>query len=171
MLAGVNAGTLLEIPVIRKWSIQTGPYYSGKGVIFGRSYSTNKIDSFTIILNYIELPAMMGYSFFAGNNGLVTISGGPYASYGFNGKIKQRTDPSHSIHLHKKEGQYKRLDAGCIISVQYETKNNYGARLDLSRSLISISRDDKQRNAVLSFSLFWYIIPKLYKGPGGTPGF
>jgi Outer membrane protein beta-barrel domain len=173
-LAGLNAGTTFQIPFGEAWAIITGPYYSAKGVVHGKSSMTGKVDSFTTRLNYIELPLMVGYAFLTENNGLLALSAGPYLSYGFNGKETVRaSDNDPSLHLHKKTSQFKRLDAGLMTSLQYEWKGNYGIRLDVSKSLFNISRDKdyKQRNFVIGASLFWYIFPKRFKGPGGTPRF
>lgn len=53
ILHRINLGTTIEIPVDENWTFYTGPYYAGKGVIYGRTTSTGRIDSFTVRLNYI----------------------------------------------------------------------------------------------------------------------
>ena len=166
-LPRLNAGTMLTIPIDEDWAILTGPYYSGKGVIFGRSTQTNKIDSFNTFLNYIELPVNIGYRFSSENENGMALFAGPYLSYGFNGKEYQR-ERQHlaTTHLHKEEtDQYKRLDLGFNIGVLYEIKYRYGARLDYTRSLLNTRRGfEKERNTVFGFSLFWYMVPR-FKGP------
>lgn len=171
MLPGFHAGTTLNWPIDETWSIQTGPYYTGKGVIYIRSRETNKIDSFRTRLNYIELPVMIGYSFFAGGNNLITVASGAFFSYGFSGKTKTRT-ASVSPNFYPK-GPYKKTDAGFVASIQYETSQNSGIRMDFSRSLFSVSkyRDEKDKNTVIDISLFWNLFPKRYKDSDGTPKF
>ena len=55
-LTRLNAGLMMNIPLEENWSIYTGLYYSGKGVKHSRTYTSNKIDSVTIRLNYIQSP-------------------------------------------------------------------------------------------------------------------
>jgi Outer membrane protein beta-barrel domain len=158
-LTRMNIGTMIEIPLDENWLLLTGPYYSGKGVIYGRSPSTNKIDSTTIRLNYIELPVIIGYNFSGENEKRLTIAGGTYISYGFNGRITTRNSSNPPItHLHKKGTEkYKRLELGFNFSSMYEINDRYGLRLDFSKSLLNITRFDKQKNMVVGFSFFWYL--------------
>lgn len=162
ILPRINIGTMIEIPFDENWLLYTGPYYSGKGVIHGRSTSTNKIDSTTIRLNYIELPLNIAYKFSSENENRLTIAAGPYLSYGFNGQISTRNSPQMPVtHLHKKETEkYKRLETGVNLTTLYEIKSRYGIRLDYSRSLFNIRRFDKQKNNVFGFSFFWYLNKK-----------
>ena len=173
LLQKVNAGTMLTIPLDDNWAILTGPYYSGKGVIFTRSIQTNKIDSFTIFLNYIDLPVNIGYWFSSEKENGVMLLAGPYLSYGFNGRMYQR-ERRHlaTTHLHKVEtDKYKRLDVGLDIGVLYEIKTRYGVRFDYARSLLNTRRGfEQEKNIVFGFSLFWYILPQ-FKDRGGTPRF
>ena len=159
ILTRINIGTMIKISFNENLLFYTGPYYSGKGVIFGRSSSTNQIDSFTIRLNYIELPLNIAYKFSAEKETNFILAAGPYLSYGFNGQIFTRNSPqSPTIHLHKKEmDQYKRLETGINLTALYEIKNQYGIRLDYSRSLFNIRKFDKQKNIVLGFSFFRYL--------------
>ncbi len=159
LLTQMNIGTMIEILLDENWSLYTGPYYSGKGVIYARSFTTNKIDSVTINLNYIELPINIGYKFSEENENRLSITGGPYISYGFNGKISTRNSSRlPTTQLHKKEtDKYKRLEMGFNFSSLYEIKSRYGIRLDFSKSLLNIARDEKEKNIVLGFSFFWYL--------------
>lgn len=155
----INIGTMIEIPIDDNWLLYTGPYYSGKGVIFGRSHSTNKIDSFTIRLNYIELPLNIAYKFSAESENRLVIAAGPYFSYGFNGQesIRNCSCPP-SLHLHKKEkDQYKRMELGVNLIALYEINSKYGVRLDCSSSISTIEKCGNVKNLVFGFSFFWYL--------------
>lgn len=162
LLTRLNAGTTIEIPIDENWLVLTGPYYAGKGIIHTRSLMSNRIDSVTIRLNYIELPINIGYKFAEENNNQFTIAGGPYISYGFNGIISIRNSQAPpTTRLHKKEtDQYKRLEAGINFSGLYEIKERYGIRVDFSKSLLNIARVEKQKNIVVGFSLYWYMKKK-----------
>jgi Outer membrane protein beta-barrel domain len=164
-LARLNIGLMIEIPLEENWLLYTGPYYSGKGVIYGRTPSTNKIDSITIRLNYIELPVSIAYKFDSYNQNNLTIAAGSYISYGFNGEIHTKDSPRPPTRqLHKKEtDQYKRLDMGLNLSSIYEIKSKYGIRFDYSKSLFNIQRVGKQKNSVVGFSLFWYLGKNKYQ--------
>ena len=159
-LAGFQGGITVTFPIDDEWSIQTGTYYTGKGVIFGRSHKTNKIDSFRTRLNYIELPVMAGYSFITGKNNVITVYGGAYFSYGFDGKTKTRTYSVSPIFY--PDGSYKKIDWGFIASLQYKTNQGYGIAIDFSRSLFSVSKykDEKEKNTVIGISLFWNFFTK-----------
>jgi Outer membrane protein beta-barrel domain len=158
-LTRLNIGFMIEIPLEENWLLYTGPYYSGKGVRYSRTPSTNRIDSFTIRLNYIELPLSIAYKFDSRNQNNLIIAGGAYISYGFNGEILVKNSPQPPTrHLHKKEtDQYKRLDMGLNFSSVYEIKSKYGIRFDYSKTLFNIQRVEKQKNSVVGFSLFWYL--------------
>jgi Outer membrane protein beta-barrel domain len=154
-----NLGLMIEIPLEDNWLLYTGPYYSGKGVIYERTPSTNRVNSIRIRLNYIEFPINIAYKFDTQNENNVIIATGPYISYGFNGEIFTKNSPQPPIkHLHKKEtDQYKRLDMGLNFSSIYEINNKYGIRLDYSKSLFNIQRVGKEKNSVFGFSLFYYL--------------
>jgi len=165
LLIRMNIGATIEIPFNENWLLYTGPYYSGKGMVYGRSFTTNKIDSFTIRLNYIELPINIGYKFSEENKNRLSISGGPYISYGFNGKISIRNSSRPpTIKLHKKETEkYKRIEMGFNFLSSYEIKNSYGIKLYFSKSLLNIAKYEKEKNIVLGFSFFWYLKNKKNK--------
>jgi Outer membrane protein beta-barrel domain len=155
----LNIGLMVEIPLEDNWLLYTGPYYSGKGVRFGRTTSTNRVDSFTIRLNYIELPLNVAYRFDSYSQNNLIIAAGPYISYGFNGEISVKNSPQPpTTQLHKKKtDQYKRLDMGLCFSSIYEIKSKYGVRLEYSKSLFNIQRVGKEKNNVIGFSFFWYL--------------
>lgn len=159
LLTRMNIGTMIEIPLDENWLLYTGPHYSGKGIIYARSFTTNKIDSVTIRLNYIELPINIGYKFSEEKENRLSIAGGSYISYGFNGKISIRNSsrpPTTKLHI-KETDKYKRLEIGFNFSSLYEIKSRYGIRFDFSKSLINIARHNKQKNIVFGFSFFWYL--------------
>lgn len=165
LLTRLNAGLMIDIPLEENWSIYTGPYYSGKGVIHTRTYTTNRIDCVTIRLNYIELPVNIAYKFPSQNKNRFVIATGPYISYGFNGEIFTiNSNRPPRKHLHKKEtGNYKRLEGGFNFTSLYEINNKWGFRIDYSKSLFTIHKYNKEKNSVFGFSLFWYLNNKKEK--------
>ena len=154
-----TGGVLIEFPLDDDWSLLPGLQYSGKGVVFIRSYTTGRIDSFRIKLNYIECPVNIQYRFAAGNTNNVTVAAGPYLGYGFNGEESIRADNRPPLkHLHKKEtDHYKRIELGLDLAAGYEFGKKYTLRTGYSRSLLSIHRYEKQRNSVFSVSLVSYL--------------
>lgn len=158
-LTRLNAGLMIDIPLEENWSIYTGPYYAGKGVIHGRRFGANIIDSVTIRLNYIELPVNVAYKFPSQNKNRFAIAAGPYIGYGFNGEIFTiNSNRPPEKQLHKKEtDKYKRLEVGYNLSSLYEIHNKWGFRVDYSKSLLTIHRYNKKRNSVFGFSFFWYL--------------
>jgi hypothetical protein len=167
-LTRINAELILELPLNdnNNWFINTGLGYSGKG---NRNRGMNNqlaFDTVITYLNYIELPVTISYKFSEGNDNRFILAGGPYAAYGFKGKVEYYKDPDRTeINLHHKNGIYKRMDVGFIVNASYEIKAKWGIQLAYSRSLFDISRNEwKENNNVFGFSLFWYILP-LFKGP------
>lgn len=161
-LVRYKGGLLVEFPFEKKWSMLSGLYYSGKGMVYGRSPSTGKIDSFIIKLNYVELPVNILYSFESGDENKISLSAGPFVGYGFNGikRIRRSINPPIK-HLHKKEtDRYKRLELGLNISVTYEFKSRYGIFTGYSRSIPTIHRYNKERNNVFSLSIIYFLNKK-----------
>ena len=158
-LIRLNIGLMIEIPLEDNWLLYTGPYYSGKGVRYDRTPSTNRVDSITIRLNYAELPLSVAYKFDSYNQNNLIIAGGLYISYGFNGEISEKNSlQPPTKHLHKKKtDQYKRLDMGLNFSSIYEINSKYGIRVDYSKSLFNIQRIGKEKNNVFGFSFFFYL--------------
>ncbi len=165
LLTRLNAGLMIDIPLEENWSIYTGLYYAGKGVIYGRRFTANIVDSVTIRLNYIELPINIAYKFTSQNKNRFAIAAGPYIGYGFNGEIFTiNSNQPPDKHLHKKEtDKYKRLEVGYNLTSLYEINNKWGLRIDYSKSLLTINRYNKERNSVFGFSLFWYLNNKKEK--------
>jgi hypothetical protein len=163
LLTRLNAGLQIEISLNDddNWFIYTGPYYSGKG---NRYRATRPISFDTMVtkLNYIELPVSIGYKFNEANANRFISGAGIFVGYGFKGKhITHRSTQPPKINLHKKDSRYKRIDAGFNIMAAYEINNQYGIRLDYSRSLFDISRHKwKETNNTFGFSFFWYLSNK-----------
>lgn len=156
ILPGFNADVFMQIPFDEKWSFKTGLRYSGKGVIYERTPSTGRIDSFTIRLNYIELPLMIAYRLSPEKTSGLVLSAGPTVGYGFNGRIRvNHSNRPPTIHLHREEtDQYKRIEIGYEFCTEYRINNRYGVRFHLCGSLLNIQRADKEWNRVYGFSFY-----------------
>jgi outer membrane immunogenic protein len=154
-----NLGMIIEIPLEENWSIHTGSFYSGKGVRHTRTPSTNRIDSFTVLLNYIEIPLNVAYKFNPERANGFVITAGAYLAYGFNGKIQTiNSNRPPTSRLHKKEtDQYKRLDMGFSLGSVYQLNDQWAIHLDYSRSISNIQRVGKEKNRVVRLSLCWYL--------------
>ncbi|MGQ0740052.1 MAG: porin family protein [Bacteroidota bacterium] len=162
-----KAGIMLEVPLNDNdnWFIYTGTYYNGKGNRVRAKHTSPPFDTIITYLNYIELPVIVGYKFSSGNNGRVIAGAGPYASYGFKGKVVYNNSPERTErNLHRSAGDYKRIDFGFLVSGMYEYKEKFGIRFDYSGSIPDISRHGwKETNNVFSFSFFFYFIEKKNK--------
>ena len=160
-LARINAGLILEIPLNdnNNWFINTSLGYSGKGNRDRRVGYLPSFDTVITYLNYIELPVSIAYKFSEGNDNRFILAGGPYAAYGFKGKVEYYKDPDRTeINLHRKDGIYKRIDVGFIVNFSYEIKAKWGIQLGYSRSIFDISRNEwKENNNVFGFSFFGYL--------------
>jgi hypothetical protein len=159
-ISRLNLGTIIEIPIDDNWFVLTGPLYSGKGVKYGRRFTTNTIDSSVIHLNYIELPLKLAYKFSEENANHFIIAMGLYLDYGFNGKQTTIGLPIIKYLHRKKTDQFKRLDFGLDISSMYELNNKWGFIFDYSRSFFNVHRVSKRKNNLFGVSLFWYLQKK-----------
>jgi hypothetical protein len=158
LLTRFNAGLHIEIPLDEEsWFLYTGPYYNGKGNRIKLSHQS--FDTIVTKLNYVELPLIVGYKFPHSSNNSIITGAGVYGAYGFGGRTEYHNSPELTErYLHKKENGYKRIDLGFSANAGYEWKQQYGLRLEYSRSLFDISRfEHKKVNNVFSFSFFWYI--------------
>jgi hypothetical protein len=158
-LVRLSGGLMFDFAFDDNWSLNTGLVYSGKGVKHTRTPSTGKIDSFTVRLNYIELPVSIAYRLAEKESTNFIIGAGPYLGYGFNGTISTvNSNRPATEHLHKKEtDQYRRFDFGMNANITCEIDHRYGLRLDYSRSISNIQRVGKEKNNVLGLSFFWKI--------------
>jgi hypothetical protein len=156
-LVRLNGGLMLDFPFDDRWSLNTGLGYSGKGVKHTRTPSTGRIDSFTINLNYVELPVNIAYRLTEKQQTNFIIGAGPCLGYGFNGKISTvNSNRPITEHLHKKEtDQYKRFDFGMNANISCEIDHRYGLRFDYSSSISNNHRVGKEKNNVLGVSFFW----------------
>lgn len=146
-----NLGLVAAIPINENWLVFLEPSYSGKGCGMHKRYTQPSKDSFTIKLNYAELPARIGYRFDSENGNHWTIATGIYAGYGFNGKfITNGSNRETRKHLHRKDAYYKRLDLGYNLMTQYGFKDKYAMRIGYSASLLNIERDARRPERLLN---------------------
>jgi hypothetical protein len=160
MVPRFNAGTNLEFQFDDRWSLVTGPYYSGKGCIYGRTVLGGRPDSFTVHLNYIELPVKIAYTITENESKRLLSGAGPYIAYGFGGRQKAKGGSFEKVTFHRPTYEYKRLDFGYNIFLAYEVARNLDLQLDFSKSIINIVRDPykedpKERNQVISLSFLF----------------
>ena len=103
---GVVAGTQLtyRAPLF----LETGLYYSQKG---GKSGSG--ADKFTYDLNYLELPLIIKYKHFVGNQTSIQPYAGDYLAVGTDGNIKNYG--SRTAFSSFEDGYFKRFDGGLKI--------------------------------------------------------
>lgn len=164
-----DAGLMIQIPLNDNdnWFLYSGPFYSGKGNRVRARYRTPVFDTIVTYLNYIELPLLAGFKFNREQNNRLVAAAGPYAAYGFGGKVVYHNSPDRTRrNLHRSDGWYKRIDIGFTINAMYEIKKRFGMRFDYSKSIIDISRPYyqwKENNNVFSFSFFWYLPVKRKK--------
>lgn len=162
LLFRFNAGIQIEIPLNDNdnWFLYTGPFYSGKGNRVRAKYRNPSFDTVVTFLNYIELPILAGYKFNSGENNRLVAAAGPYAAYGFNGRVEYHNSPDRTKkNLHRSDSYYKRIDVGFSVSGILEHKEKFGLRFDYSRSIFDISKplyEWKENNNVFGFSFFWY---------------
>ncbi|WP_295126500.1 porin family protein [uncultured Chitinophaga sp.] len=179
MLAGWNAGLVADFPLSDILSIQPGVFYSTKGSKVERGNSGD-VDYFKSTTNpaYIEIPVNFVGKIPLGGDGSnkFFIGLGPYAAFGIAGKNKYQLgsgdlavtgesnikwdddSPFNTGDPNQGFDKYKRFDWGGNILTGFEFGNvivsaQYGLGFAKILSGEDDSRNDKNKNRVLSFSV------------------
>lgn len=85
---GFNVGVAVEFPIVRSFYINSGLFYTTKGIKFedsGRDWSETE----TFNAGYLELPVYASYRLNFAEESQLQINFGPYFAYGVNGKVSE----------------------------------------------------------------------------------
>lgn len=84
---GFNVGVAVEFPIVRSFYINSGLFYTTKGIKFEDSGS-DWSEKETFNAGYLELPVYASYRLNFAEASQLQINFGPYFAYGVNGKVK-----------------------------------------------------------------------------------
>lgn len=85
---GFNVGVAVEFPIVRSFYINSGLFYTTKGIKFedsGRDWTETE----TFNAGYLELPVYASYRLNFAEESQLQINFGPYFAYGVNGKVSE----------------------------------------------------------------------------------
>lgn len=85
---GFNVGVAVEFPIVRSFYINSGLFYTTKGIKFedsGRDWKETE----TFNAGYLELPVYASYRLNFAEESQMQINFGPYFAYGVNGSVKE----------------------------------------------------------------------------------
>jgi hypothetical protein len=134
---GFTGGFSLNFKTGNHWGVQPGLHYVQKG---GVETDTNSNIKYYTTLNYIELPVNLIYS----KRGRYFFGFGPFAAYGFSGKIETKD----SVFAEKKitfgygTDDLKPFDAGIDVLMGFSFPSGVFLSLNLAASMTNISNDD-----------------------------
>ena len=83
---GFNVGVAVEFPIVRSFYINSGLFYTTKGIKFEDS-DLDWSEKETYNAGYLELPLYASYRLNFAEASQLQINFGPYFAYGVNGKI------------------------------------------------------------------------------------
>ena len=118
---GIHLGVTAELPISEKFSLQGGLLYSTKGYRFSLDDSSgNSIESFSVILQYYEIPINVIYKIELGGLKLC-LNAGPYLGYAFRGVAKDSEGYSEDLNIgYTDDDDIKALDFGFNIGAGVE---------------------------------------------------
>ncbi|MBD5322509.1 MAG: PorT family protein [Bacteroides sp.] len=129
---GFNVGVAVEFPIVRSFYINTGLFYTTKGIKFEDSgYDWKETETYNA--GYIELPVYASYRLNFAEASQLQINFGPYLAYGVNGKVtwKQNDDgdvEKYSYDLFgtdENQAGFKRFDCGLGVGIGYTFNRIY----------------------------------------------
>lgn len=86
--AGFHAGVGVDFPILESFYVQSGLYYSMKGVKFDYTSSGEKFED-KLNIGYIEIPVLASYRYNFDDANQLQFNFGPYFAYGVHGKVKE----------------------------------------------------------------------------------
>lgn len=126
---GFNVGVAVEFPIVRSFYINSGLFYTTKGIKFENSGSDWSLDE-TWNAGYIELPVYASYRLNFAEASQLQINFGPYFAYGVNGKVKYELNEEGDVSKYDydifgaseddvEKGGVKRFDCGLGVGLGY----------------------------------------------------
>ncbi len=149
---GFNVGVAVEFPIVRSFYINSGLFYTTKGIKFEYS-DLDWSEKDTYNAGYLELPLYASYRLNFAEASQLQINFGPYFAYGVNGKIKYEENDEGDVSKYEydlfgvadedsdeEKGGIKRFDCGLGVGLGYTWNRIYlGFNGKIKNSNFSIS--------------------------------
>ena len=126
--AGLKAGLVADIGISEKFSIIPELLFSQRGGKNGTEEMENdKLETASLILNYMQLPVNVAYKFDVGYGSKFLIFAGPYLGYGISGKTKveashegKKESQTYDLKFGSGDGETKPIDFGINAGIGYQ---------------------------------------------------
>lgn len=134
---GYHAGLSIDIPIVERFGINTGLFYSLKGAKFDK-----KSKKATVSAGYIEIPFLASYRYHFSERTRLEIDLGPYFAYGIHGKVSFKDEYYHYYYddddiFDDDGGDMKLFDAGVAFGIGV-TANKFYAGLHYEAGLVNV---------------------------------
>ena len=132
---GFNVGVGVDFMLNRSFAVNTGLFYTTKGVKFEEVDSYEKYTS-TFNAGYLQIPVYASYRLNFAEASQMQINFGPYLAYGLNGKVKDKYEDFEDPEYNEEESSdlfgtkddaagVKRFDFGLGIGLGYTIHRFY----------------------------------------------
>lgn len=162
---GFNVGVAVEFPIVRSFYINSGLFYTTKGIKFEDSGS-DWSEKETWNAGYLELPLYASYRLNFAEASQLQINFGPYFAYGVNGKVKYEVNDEGDVSKHdydlfgvadensdEDKGGFKRFDCGLGVGLGY-TWNRIYLGINYQFGLVNIADKKDWGNGKIKNSNF-----------------
>ncbi|MDE6683775.1 MAG: PorT family protein [Duncaniella sp.] len=129
---GFNVGVAVEFPIVRSFYINSGLFYTTKGIKFEDSgYDWKETETYNA--GYLQLPVYASYRLNFAEESQLQINFGPYFAYGVNGKVTYKynddgDEDKESYDLFgtgEDKAGFKRFDCGLGVGLGYTFNRIY----------------------------------------------
>ena len=141
---GVLGGVQILLPINEKLFIQLNSYFINKGAV-KRNENTGII-LFRSQLNYIEIPVLIGYTFYP----KISIHAGIGTAYFIGAKLEE-----NSLSIDINSYDFKKFDFQPIVGISYQISMRIGIETRFSYSFASIRTDFGWYNNNINMILFY----------------
>ena len=162
---GFNVGVAVEFPIVRSFYINSGLFYTTKGIKFEESGS-DWSEKTTFNAGYLELPVYASYRMNFAEASQLQVNFGPYFAYGVNGKVKYEGNDDGDVSKYdydlfgvaddnseEDKGGFKRFDCGLGVGLGC-TWNRIYLGINYQFGLVNIADKEAWGNAKIKNSNF-----------------
>lgn len=129
---GFNVGVAVEFPIVRSFYINSGLFYTTKGIKFEESgYDWKETETYNA--GYLQLPVYASYRLNFAEESQLQINFGPYFAYGVNGKVNYKSNDEGEVEkvsydlfgTGEDKAGFKRFDCGLGVGLGYTFNRIY----------------------------------------------
>ena len=148
--AGFNVGVAVDFPIMQSLYIQSGLYYTTKGLKVEHKSYDRKLN-----IGYLEIPVLASYRYNFNDANQLQFNFGPYFAYGLHGKVKYDGGSyKEDYNWYDENDDAKRFDMGLQLGLGVTLAKHYYVGLAYEFGLISQVKDSdgyfKTRNFMVN---------------------